>query len=156
MSKRERTQLRHDHFLFPIFSRNIERPVHMHRASALFRSLPRVTSLAAIVGQASERDCSEAIADDLAVIVRRVVEGNERYILPGDRLTSPKAAKEEKPPRVPHGCVNVGFPRGGSTGRTREPQTHYVSSQLLRSAEAGTSLFAAFRLLTCDHYNTVS
>jgi hypothetical protein len=25
--------------------------------------------------------------------MRRVVEGIERYILPGDRLTSPKAAK---------------------------------------------------------------
>jgi hypothetical protein len=25
--------------------------------------------------------------------MRRVVEGNERYFMPGDRLTSPKAAK---------------------------------------------------------------
>ncbi len=45
------------------------------------------------LGQASERICSEAIADFRRKSVRRVVEGSERYILPGDRLTSPKAAK---------------------------------------------------------------
>jgi hypothetical protein len=43
---------------------NTKRPVQLHRASALCRSLPRFTSLAAIVGQASERNSSEAIADD--------------------------------------------------------------------------------------------
>ena len=52
--------------------------------------------MAAIVGQASERNKCEAIVDNSCeVSIRRVVEGNERYILPGDRLTSPKAAKEK-------------------------------------------------------------
>lgn len=50
------------------YPRKYETPGALHRASALFRSLPRFTSLAAIVGQASERKCSEAIVDSPKVI----------------------------------------------------------------------------------------
>ena len=46
------------------------------------------------LGQASERNFMERSHLTRRTLMRRMVEGNERYILPGDRLTSPKAAKE--------------------------------------------------------------